>query len=219
MKQLLAKGLLVLASFATFSTASAQFSDLIGTFRNTNYYVVLESDYASDPIDTVIRTMSGKVLAEVPSRFRAAMDIEGTGRLRDGRTVNYAGRINGEIRYWVVSSEWGLGVGSCPLIPFKSIAVDPKKIALGSIVQIDETIGMVLPDGSIHDGIWRAEDVGGAIKQDRVDLFIGLRRNSEYLVQQGIRNMKPLTIRLIAPPSPGSCVEHLMTFDDEQDSE
>ena len=183
---------------------------IIGKFRNTYYYVVAESDYAQAPIDNAIVDIKGGVLARVSTAFKKAVDIEGTGKLIDGRVINFAARVNGEIRYRIVASDWGLGVGTCPLIPFHTIAVDPAFIPLGSLVQIDETVGMELPDGTRHNGLWRAEDVGGAIKRDRIDLFVGTPHEGGTVLSHGnITHLKALTVRLIAPPSSDSCIDRL----------
>jgi len=180
---------------------------MAGQFRNTYYYLVIEADFAKYEIDNVLRNKQGDVIANVSTRFKKALDLEGSGKLIDGRVVNYDAVVNKEIRYRFTSAAWGLGVGTCELVPFHTIAVDPKQIPVGSVVRIEETVGMSLPDGSTHDGIWRAEDVGGAIKKDRVDLFTGTGRDGAiYLSKAGIYHLRPLTIRVLSRPAPDSCV-------------
>lgn len=191
--------------------AVGQVGQDLGTFRNTNYYVVLETDYINDPTDTPILDMKGREIIRVSHRFKAAMDIEGTGKLKDDRVLNYAGRIQGEIRYLFSPHPWGIGVGTCELIPFHSIAVDPEVVPLGATILIAETKGMILPDGSAHDGLWQAEDVGGAIKKDRVDLFIGIRKNNAVLSQAKIENMSPLHMQIVSLASNPSCIHALFT--------
>jgi len=210
--------MLIMLGSSTSLNAGAELSErpeMLGQFRNTYYYVVIEADYAQYPTDTVLRSMKGNVIAEVSSRFKKALDIEGTGKLINGRIVNYAGRVDKEVRYLFTDAPWGLGVGTCELVPFHTIAVDPSQIPLGSTVKIEETVGMVLPDGSLHDGIWRADDVGGAIKKDRIDLFTGTGRDgSTTLSKAGIYHLKPLTLRMIEPPALDSCV-HQKLLDEE----
>jgi 3D (Asp-Asp-Asp) domain-containing protein len=70
------------------------------------------------------------------------------------------------------------GVGAldslgCKVVAMRTAAVDPRVIAKRSILFIKETVGMKMPDGSIHDGYWYASDTGGAIKGKRIDLFTG----------------------------------------------
>jgi 3D (Asp-Asp-Asp) domain-containing protein len=201
-----------IAFLALFITATETLANdgaypVIGKFRNTYYYSVLESDYIGQPATDNILDMDDNIVATVPAKFRKAMDIEGTGRLNDGRVINYIGVKNKQIRYTVTIHPHGRGVGNCALIPFHTIAVDRSKIALGSVVYIDETAGMLLPDGTIHDGYWRAEDVGGAIKQDRMDLFIGDGDQGATLVRHGIKNLQALTVRLVSPPPADNCAD------------
>ncbi|HVY33138.1 MAG TPA: 3D domain-containing protein [Caulobacteraceae bacterium] len=83
-------------------------------------------------------------------------------------TLYYA-RIKG------MSSRDSLG---CKLAPMRTVAVAPSVIPRHSVVFIKETVGMAMPDGSVHDGFWYASDVGRAIKGLRVDLFTGVTAKS-----------------------------------------
>jgi len=78
------------------------------------------------------------------------------------------------------------GVGAldalgCKVVAMRTAAVDKNLIPKRSVLFIKETVGMKMPDGSVHDGYWYASDVGGAIKGKRIDLFTGA----------GARSMKP----------------------------
>lgn len=197
-------GVVCALMLSTVALAQEQPDEII--LRNTHYYVALERDYPLEPKDAQIRDMKGNILAEVSTIFKRAVDIEGTGRLLDGRIINYAGRVEKEVRYLVTRAPFGLGVGTCRLVPFHTAAVDPKVVPLGSVLFIRETVGMVLPGGEIHDGIWRAEDVGGAIKADRIDLFVGDGDQGAVLRRAGIRSLMPLTIEIVELPAADSCV-------------
>ncbi len=184
------------------SACLAQASEtLIGKFRNTNYYFAFESEYRG-PATAEVLGMDDSRLALVSVAFKKALLMEGTGELIDGRVINYAGKKDNTARFAFTRHRYGRGVANCPLSPFRSIAVDPSLIALGSKVRIAETVGMVLPDGSIHDGIWLAVDIGGAIVGDRVDLFIEKKQYSSYLLRAGITHMEALSISLVSGPSP-----------------
>ncbi len=70
------------------------------------------------------------------------------------------------------------GVGAldslgCRVVAMRTAAVDKTLIPKGSILFIKETVGLKMPDGSVHDGYWYASDTGGAIKGQRIDLFTG----------------------------------------------
>ncbi len=185
------------------------FSDIVPQeiFRNTYYYSVQESDYTQFPANASLYDVSGNILARVSAPFKKQILIEGSGKLLDGRVVNYAAYINKETRFHVTPHPHGHGIGDCPLIPFHTAAVDPYRIPLGSIISIDETVGMRLPDGSIHDGLWKAEDIGSAIKKDRIDLFVGDGDQGLILEKAGITNLKPLNIHIKAPPARPSCLD------------
>ena len=70
------------------------------------------------------------------------------------------------------------GVGAldalgCKVVAMRTAAVDRTLIPKGSVLFIKETVGLMMPDGSRHDGYWYASDTGGAIKGKRIDLFTG----------------------------------------------
>lgn len=83
----------------------------------------------------------------------------------------------------------------CAVAPMRTLAVDPTVIPKRSIVFIKETVGMLLPDGSTHDGMWYASDTGGAIKGQTVDLFTGSNRKS--LIQFGKLNIATLNAAVV----------------------
>lgn len=124
-----------------------------------------------------VYTEDGWFLGAFVASYVKELKMEGSGWLADGRVVNYAGRCR-------------LGVGTCfetldpnthpygrgafrrPLVPFRSVAVDRRLIAIGETLYAPEFDGLVLPDGSVHDGCLRADDTGGAIKQRLMDFFV-----------------------------------------------
>ena len=61
----------------------------------------------------------------------------------------------------------------CHLVAMRTAAVDGVKIPRHTVLFIKETVGLKLPDGTLHDGYWYASDVGGAIHAGRIDLFTG----------------------------------------------
>lgn len=73
------------------------------------------------------------------------------------------------------------GVGSPPdlfrLVPFRTVAVDPRCIPLGSVLFIPKLRGksFIQYDGTsaVHDGYVFAGDTGGAIKLRHIDFFSG----------------------------------------------
>jgi 3D (Asp-Asp-Asp) domain-containing protein len=80
------------------------------------------------------------------------------------------------------------GVGAldalgCKVVAMRTVAVDRRVIAPRSVLFIKETVGLKMPDGSVHDGYWYASDVGSAIKGKRIDLFTGANQKSMSALQ------------------------------------
>lgn len=66
----------------------------------------------------------------------------------------------------------------CPPVAMRTAAADRNVAPRRSIIFIRETVGIRMPDGSLHDGIWYVSDVGPAIRGQRIDLFTGMGRSS-----------------------------------------
>lgn len=89
------------------------------------------------------------------------------------------------------------GVGTrdslgCTTVAMRTAAVDPRIIAKRTILYIPETVGMKMPDGSLHDGYWYASDTGGGVKGQRIDLYTGSNRASMGPVMKV--NMKSVAV-------------------------
>jgi len=186
-----------------FSDTPGIYNRKIGDLRPTFYWVALEEDDGA-PRDKALKDMQGNVLAMVSARFWSAIRLEGTGRLLDGRVLNYEGRVDlpgggKEIRYIVCPPEapYGYGVNKIPLVPFRSVAVDPSVVPMGSKVFIPKAVGAILPDGSVHDGMFQAVDVGDAIRNKRIDMFTSFGDQSEVFRRAGIVNMQPMEVFLV----------------------
>jgi 3D (Asp-Asp-Asp) domain-containing protein len=85
----------------------------------------------------------------------------------------------------------------CAVSPMRTLAVDPRVIPRRTIVFIEETVGMIMPDGKIHDGLWYASDIGGAIKGAKVDLFTGSGRTSMSAFTRKGLNLGHLTAKAV----------------------
>ncbi len=179
----------------------------IGSFSITFYYVIGEEEVvakkppvlqaANDnesstegtaslativPPETVTLYAAGSCqpIAEVSREFGMQLDIQGTGKLRDGRVLNVWGRCACDRSpcFKVTKAQWGTGGNGHALQPFRTVAVDPKVIKLGSLLHIPLLEGRQMPGrapwgGFIHDGCVIADDVGGGIKGRQLDLFVG----------------------------------------------
>ena len=155
----------------------------VGRASLTYYWVIDEGSphYRGAP-DTVLCDARGNVIARTSHKFRRALVIEGTGSLRDGRTVDYDRKLHGQHRFRVTKS--GVAANGCPLVPFRTVAVDPHFIPLGTTIYIPQLKGTRLPDGTIHDGLFTAAD-RGHFRGHRIDIFVG----------QGVRGARPFLRR------------------------
>ena len=134
-------------------------------------------------------TLDGYFFGRVSERYACSLKLEGSGLMRDGRIVNYTGSCKfgyGTCFEQLDTADYpfGRGAGQRPLVPFKSVAVDPRVIRIGDPLYIPEFDGMVLPDGSIHDGCVRADDTGGGIKGRKMDFFVVTYGNFRFLLDE-----------------------------------
>lgn len=141
----------------------------------TFYWLIDESSsrYSKGKENAVLRDVHGNVIAKTRRQFKLDLVREGSGWLRDGRTVMFQKKVGGESRFRITSSKYGLSSNGCPLVPFRTIAVDPHFIKIGSRVYLPQLKGMVLPDGTVHDGMFIAAD-RGHFSGKHLDFFIGV---------------------------------------------
>jgi 3D (Asp-Asp-Asp) domain-containing protein len=138
--------------------------------------------------------MRGRVIAMTYKRFKRDLTLQGSGWLRDGRTLIYVQKVGGESRFRVVRAKYGLGSTGCPLIPFRTIAVDSRFVKHGSKVYIPELEGAKLPDGTVHDGMFIAAD-HGYFRGAQIDLFAGAGpRGARPFIRKGYGSRSHVTV-------------------------
>jgi 3D (Asp-Asp-Asp) domain-containing protein len=175
----------------------------IGDLKPSFYWIALEEN-DNQPRTRRLLDVEGNILATVSDRFYRAIRLEGTGRLLDGTLLNFAARLQNpdgsvEIRFRVCGPEapYGYGVDSIPLVPFRSVAVDPTVVPIGSRLYIPAAIGALLPDGSVHDGYFAAVDIGDAIKNQRIDMFTSFGDQSEVFRRVGLVHGRAVEVFLV----------------------
>jgi 3D (Asp-Asp-Asp) domain-containing protein len=126
-------------------------------------------------------------IAQVGAEFAAQLDIQGTGKLRDGRVVNTSGscRCPNSPCYFEIDNAWAMGPKG-RLSPFRSVAVDTRVIPLGTVLYLPELDGVRMPGrapwgGFVHDGCVVAEDRGGGIRGHDIDFFVARKTFSNIL--------------------------------------
>lgn len=138
-----------------------------------------------------VRNMKNKTLGPKLSRKDwCQLAMEGTGFI-DGKTYNYAGTTwrykvkcqhgpSGRVKFYETKEKYGIGNRNNPLRPFVSIACDQKKFKYGQKFFIPKAKGVLLPNNKIHNGIFVCEDVGGLIKGNHIDVFIGAEKKNFF---------------------------------------
>jgi len=160
---------------------------LLVILQHTYYKLAVEDEH-SGPRTTDIFTPAGDLIATVRPGFAFDLSLEGSGKLSDGRIVNYSAVCShGTPGYHGVTScyrvldaqqyPWGRGHG-VPVEPLRSVAVDSSVIPYGTTVYIHEFDGLQIPlisgaGGFTHDGLFRAEDSGGGIRGNHIDIYAG----------------------------------------------
>jgi len=176
----------------------------LGQFTITFYYVIGEDEVAPTRVanqnreagddgaeltaitpDLVTLYAGGggcQPIAEVAKEFASELAVQGTGKLHDGRVVNIWGACNCKHSpcFKVTQAQWGTAGSGKPLQPFRTMAVDPRVVKLGSWLYVPLLEGRTMPGrppwgGYVHDGCVIADDTGGHIAGNRLDLFVGRR--------------------------------------------
>ena len=134
----------------------------------------------SPPDQVTLFTDECHAISEVSPEFAAELRIQGTGKLKDGRVLNISGncRCAHSPCFTVTANQWGTSGTGKPLQPFRTVAVDPKVIKLGSLLYVPLLEGRTMPGrapwgGYVHDGCVVADDTGGGIDGNQLDLFVG----------------------------------------------
>lgn len=161
----------------------------------TFYWIVDESSSQYERNRTAeMLDVKGKVIARTNARFRRAVVMEGTGWLRDGRTIRYVKRVNGTHRFRIIRSRYGITANGCSLEPYRTVAVDPKFVRLGSRIYVPQLKGTILPDGTQHDGMFIAND-RGAFRGAHIDVFVGVGSTSTRpFIRKGYRSRSRVTV-------------------------
>ena len=147
---------------------------------------------AAVPPDLVTLYTAGtcEAITEVTKDFASQLELQGTGKLKDGRVVNIWGHCSCPSTpcYKVTEAQWGTAGSGKPLQPFRTVAVDPRVVKLGTLLYVPLLEGRTMPGrrpwgGFVHDGCVVADDTGGGIDGNQLDLFVG--RKGYYLGMSG----------------------------------
>ncbi len=184
----------------------------IPNLRPTTYYVPEEKkvscsgkyggvNYNGSEVSKVL-SRDDQEIATVCTRFFKTLLIEGTAILVDRGhgeiPINYSGKINGNAKFHVLERcTFGEGVErDLCLLPYHTLAADNKAHKIGEIIYIPKAKGLVLPDGSVHEGFFVVRDTGSAfngVGAERVDMFTGTDPdNNNVFIKAGFDRTKPM---------------------------
>ena len=153
-----------------------------------------------------LKDVGGHLIAMTSVRFRRELIREGSGHLRDGRTVAFDQRLHGTNRFRIVHFEYGVGRLGCALVPYRTIAVDPRFVKLGSTISIPQLKGTRLPDGTIHDGLFVAND-RGHFRGSHIDLFVGIGpRGARPFIRKGYGSRSHVSVYFVGQSADGCAV-------------
>ena len=128
--------------------------------------------------------MEGSVAVRGADGTTTTYNYEGSADVRQVDCTEYFKHEVGKTRFRKARGEFGDGVGDYILVPFRSIAVDPDVIPKGSVVFVPQARGLqiTLPDGTQtrHDGYFFAADVGGLIKDNHIDVYLGPSQENPF---------------------------------------
>ncbi len=146
---------------------------LIATAQAGSSRNVCSSDVAESSIYFVPNVKDYCRSSTPCEKFKRQVRMQGSGTLPGNRLLTHAGKIRS-----MGSCDTAFGASGNCLIPFISVAADPRYYSMGDIIQMPSLKGKVitLSNGKtmIHPGFLIVQDTGGAIKgRNRFDFFTG----------------------------------------------
>ncbi len=143
-----------------------------------------------------MKDKSGKVLANVCPSFLKFCILQGTCKVLVGQSfilLHYSQVLNGDYLFTKVNEgvcRYGYGTKKACVDPFYSVAADLSIYKAGTVIFIPSVVGLLMPDGSFHNGYFIVRDSGQAIKgYGRFDFFTGftsLDKNQNPLSRAGL---------------------------------
>lgn len=154
-----------------------------GVLKPTVYYFpVINEDTKGCPLPTKqpLHGAGGKILGHVCKETAEACGLQGSCAIvQNGqmKTYNIIGRFEGQDRFFEIEKEgcrFGYGVQSSCLDPFFTLAADLNIYKPGEVIFVPAVVGLVLPDGTVHDGYFIIRDQGrGIVGRGRFDFYSG----------------------------------------------
>ncbi len=140
-----------------------------------------------------IRTPSGDLIAETSGRYFAALCMEGSGVILDGRTVSFVSN-----QRFHVAPQGCLGITATGywVVPFHTLAVNRNVMPYKGVYFIPGTRGLKLPNGETHDGYWFAHDTGSAFTNttNRMDMYVDRDEYWKWMEANFVPSFTPIKV-------------------------
>ena len=186
----------------TFSFPPATTNDISEkiTLWGTYYYLPqIKDDTGEFPLRDMNSVELGPRLSKkdwCSSAMEGSVQIIDKGGL--SKTFNYAGATPNDLvdcssifkfdvsrtKFREAKGPYGDGLDDYILSPYRTLATDGNRIAPGTVLYVPQARGakIVLTNGRviIHDGYFFAADKGGAIKDNHIDVFIGINQTAPF---------------------------------------
>jgi hypothetical protein len=132
-EEIAAKSALVAANDNRDNRTDARAGDGRGDARSDGGDKRELASIAPDPVTLYAGDGKCEPIAEVSKDFATQLAVQGTGKLRDGRVLNIWGHCNCKRTpcFKVTQAQWGTAGTGRSLLPFRTVAVDPKVVKLG----------------------------------------------------------------------------------------
>lgn len=186
----------------------------------TNYHIPTFHDGSGD---VPLRDHEGKILGpKLSLQEWCKSALEGSIRIisknRPPRTYNYDLSNDlfpndctafypfnlGKTKFKLANGAYGDGVKNFILLPYRTIATDPTVIPTGTTLYIPEARGAIIQvsknETIIHDGYFFAGDMGGAIKLNHIDVFIGTHDESSFFPWITHNSTRPFKAFIVKDP-------------------
>ena len=165
----------------------------------TNYYI---PEFRDGSGEIALRDMNGNALGpRLSSHDWCSSALEGSVKINFengiSKVYNFLGKAEkfsvdcsaflgldiGQSKFKISKSEFGEGTAAYNLVPFRSLATDNDVFPLGTVLYIPAARGNKIKVGDkyiIHDGYFFVADRGGAIKENHIDVFTGVKHSSTF---------------------------------------
>ncbi|WP_413584465.1 3D domain-containing protein [Bdellovibrio sp. HCB274] len=159
--------------------------DVVGSakLKPTVYYFPIfdtEKTTCPDSQKVTLYGQGGKTIIRVCKKISDACGLQGSCSIKKNgkiRLLNILARIKGQNRYFEIDREeckYGYGVRTVCLDPFHTLAADLTIYKIGEVIYVPSVIGLILPDGTMHDGYFIIRDKGsGIMGRGRFDFYSG----------------------------------------------